>query len=70
MDYLTVCLKNDEATVKTILEGAPFNHTYVQTFGTFTNGDLLFQVYQGRAPGAVGGLIDNGNKVVIHTTKT
>jgi hypothetical protein len=69
MDYLTACLENDEATVIAILKRAPFNHTYVQTFRTFTNGDLIFQVYQG-APAAVGGLNDSGNKVVIHTTKS
>jgi hypothetical protein len=70
MDYLTVCLAKDEARVNAILQGSPFNHTYVKTFGTFTNGDLIFQVYQGGVPSAVGGLVDNCNKVVIHTTKT
>jgi hypothetical protein len=69
MDYLTVCLQTDEATVIAILKGVPFNHTYVQTFGAFTNGDLIFQTYQGGAPGAVGGSTDNGNKVVIHTRR-
>lgn len=67
MDYLTACLQNDEATVITILKDPPFKHTYVQTFGPFTNGDLIFQVYQGGAIGERGGLADNGNKVVVHT---
>lgn len=70
MDYLTVCLENDEATVITILKAPPFNHNYVRTFKTFTDGDLIFQVYKGGVISESGGLDDNGDKVVVHTTKT
>jgi hypothetical protein len=67
-DFLTTCLQNDEANVIAVLQGAPFNHTFVRTFRNFTNGDLVLQVNDAGAPGTVGGLTDAGNKVVIHTT--
>jgi hypothetical protein len=70
MDFLTVCLQSDEATVITILKNAPFNHTYVRTFGPFVNDELIFQVYKGGTVSEVGGSDDNGNKVIIHSTKT
>jgi len=67
-DQLTACLGTDAATVIAILTAAPFNHTYIQTFGNFTNGNLVFNVYKsGGVPSGVGGLADNGDKVIIHT---
>ena len=44
-DHFTACLATDEATLKAILTAAPYNHTYIETFGPFTKGDLRFNVY-------------------------
>jgi hypothetical protein len=54
MDFLTLCLQNDEATVITILKDAPFKHTYAQTFGPFVNEELILQVYKGGTVSEVG----------------
>ena len=68
VDSLTACLKADEAAVTAILTSAPFNHVYIQTFGDFTDGNLLLLTYpHGAAPGEVGASTDAGDKVVIHT---
>lgn len=68
-DEITACLKADEATVIQLLTTPPYNHTYVQTFGIFTNGHLRLNVYT-TADGSVGGVgavVDAGDKVLIHT---
>jgi hypothetical protein len=65
-DELTACLKADAATVISILTSAPFNHTFVQIFGDFTNGDLRLNVHN-TTVGIVGAITAGGDKVVIHT---
>lgn len=68
-DHMTACLAADEANVRAILTAAPFNHTYIETFGPFTNGDLFLNTFaSGGAPSTVGGIKANGgNTVVVHT---
>jgi hypothetical protein len=70
-DFFTACLKSDAATVIAILTAAPFKHTHVKTYGDFSNGDLMLEVYQpGGAPRRVGAVRDAGDKVIIHTQTT
>jgi hypothetical protein len=66
-DYLTTCLRSEEATVIAIL-AAPFNHQFVQTFGDFTKGDLNLNTYApGGAPREVASVTRAGNKIIVHT---
>lgn len=67
-DHLTTCLAADEATVRAILTSPPFSHAYVTTFGPFTDGNLVINVYtHGATVGAIGVFADSGSKVVIHS---
>lgn len=66
-DHFTACLAADEATVTSILTSPPFNHVYVETFGTY-GANLIFNTYtHGETVGAIGVFADGGNKVVIHS---
>jgi hypothetical protein len=68
-DVFTACLAIHEATVKAILTAAPYGHTYVKTCGPYSNGDLELWTYPaGGTPMPVGGVTDDAQKVLIHTT--
>ena len=64
-DHLTACLAKDEANVRAFLEKN--GHTYVETLGPFTKGNLILN-FNKPPPSACGGLGDPGPKVLVHTT--
>ena len=67
-DHFTPCLATDEATVRAILTAPPFSHTYVETLGPYTDGNIVLNLYtRGASVGAVGVCADAGNKVLIHS---
>jgi hypothetical protein len=64
-DYLTVCLADDEETIKAYLTS--HSHSYVDTFGPFQDGDLILCTNDNPPPRPCGGLSDSGAKVLVHT---
>ena len=61
----TVCAQADAANVIAILQAAPYNHTYVTTYGPF---DHLNQYPMDGLVGRVGIPPGAAAKVIVHTT--